>query len=437
METYTIYADRIEEVKKQLDKLAKKAARYSVPFAYSIGEEHPETVQVRDVDPVTQTIYTVNTFTVAAVDVNIECDGFIKANGWSIRARVEHGQGGNIVTGIGPKPVNPDWYKAPAHCEHCKTNRFRSITYFCENESGAIRQVGRTCLHDYTGISPATAAMWAEVRDILCSDMDCTTREWVEQGHSQMYSTEMILAHACDSIRERGYVKSSDPGSTRDQVAEKIANYAEPTAEALEEAKSIMAWITSLDAVLRKEDEDRKAAWAKAKERAIADGYTEEGFDDYTSYVSSKYICSSDYASKVGDLERNCIPLALSGYAKIKHIGRLAYMPIAYKRHLEKKARDEKRETERLEAAAASSYVGDVGQRITVKMATANLVTSWESTYGMTFLYKFTDEQGNIYIWYASRGIETRDGMTLKATVKSHNERDGVKQTVITRCKAA
>ena len=81
METYTIYADRIEEVKKQLDKLAKKAARYSVPFAYSIGEEHPETVQVRDVDPVTQTIYTVNTFTVAAVDVNIECDGFIKANG--------------------------------------------------------------------------------------------------------------------------------------------------------------------------------------------------------------------------------------------------------------------------------------------------------------------------------------------------------------------
>lgn len=112
-------------------------------------------------------------------------------------------------------------------------------------------------------------------------------------------------------------------------------------------------------------------------------------------------------------------------------------MPIAYKRHLEKKARDEKRETERLEAAAASSYVGDVGQRITVKMATANLVTSWESTYGMTFLYKFTDEQGNIYIWYASRGIETRDGMTLKATVKSHNERDGVKQTVITRCKAA
>ena len=101
METRTIYADQIEDVTKRLDKLAKKAARYSIPFAYTIGEEHPETVRVRDVDPVTQTIYTVNTFTVAAVDVTIECDDLIKANGWTIRAKVEHSRDGNIVTGIG------------------------------------------------------------------------------------------------------------------------------------------------------------------------------------------------------------------------------------------------------------------------------------------------------------------------------------------------
>jgi len=433
METRTIYADQIEDVTKRLDKLAKKAARYSIPFAYTIGEEHPETVRVRDVDPVTQTIYTVNTFTVAAVDVTIECDDLIKANGWTIRAKVEHSRDGNIVTGIGPKPVSPEWYKAPAHCEHCKTNRFRSITYFCENEAGMIRQVGRTCLHDYTGISPATATIWAEVQDIIGNGLDCMTSEWSERSSGRMHPTETILAHACDCIRERGYIKSSEPGSTRDLVAAKIADRAEPTANAMEEAKSILEWITSLDAVICKEDEDRKAARAEAKARAIADGYSEEDFDD----VRDQYYCYLDYASKVGNLERDCIPLALSGYARSKHIGRLAYMPIAYKRYLEKKACDEKREAERLTAAAASSYVGDVGQRITVKMATANLVTSWESDYGRTYLYKFTDEQGNVYIWYASRGIEAHDGMTIKATIKNHNERDGVKQTVITRCKAA
>ena len=39
-------------------------------------------------------------------------------------------------------------------------------------------------------------------------------------------------------------------------------------------------------------------------------------------------------------MERNGSSLALSGYAKAKHFGRLAYMPLAYKRYLEHKARD-------------------------------------------------------------------------------------------------
>ncbi|MBO6266973.1 MAG: hypothetical protein J6M06_01940, partial [Synergistaceae bacterium] len=87
--------------------------------------------------------------------------------------------------------------------------------------------------------------------------------------------------------------------------------------------------------------------------------------------------------------------------------------------------------------AKASEHVGSVGQRITVSAATAKLLTSWEGTYGTTYLYKFTDESGNVFIWYASRPINVADGMTLKGTVKDHNERDGVKQTVLTRCKAA
>ena len=128
--------------------------------------------------------------------------------------------------------------------------------------------------------------------------------------------------------------------------------------------------------------------------------------------------------------------LALSGYAKTKHFGRLAYLPIAYEKYLEHKARDEQWAAARL-AETASEHVGEVGQRITLTAATAKLLTSWEGMYGTTYLYKFTDAQGNVYIWYASRGIETRDGMTIKGTVKDHNERDGVKQTVLTRCKAA
>ena len=55
--------------------------------------------------------------------------------------------------------------------------------------------------------------------------------------------------------------------------------------------------------------------------------------------------------------------------------------------------------------------------------------------FGTTYLYKFADEAGNVFIWYASRPIELQERMTLKATIKAHNERNGVKQTVLTRCK--
>lgn len=390
--TFTVYAGLAEDVKKRLDRIAAKAARYCVPFSYTIGEERPEVVRVYELDHVKHEQYETERHTVAAVDFDVECEEFIKANGWTIRAKVEHGDKGNIVTPLGGKPADPAWFKAPAHCDHCKTNRFRKVTYFVEHESGEVRQVGRACLHDYTGINPATAAMWAEVQDILGGGMDRLAGEWSGCVYEEMYPVPLVLAHAYDVIQAYGYRKSDESGCTRDEVKERVLNGSKPSAEAMENAEKVNAWLVGLDQAT----DDR---W-------------------------------------IGDLERNGSSLALSGYAKAKHFGRLAYLPIAYEKYMEHKARDEQRAAARL-AETASEHVGEVGQRITLTAATAKLLTSWEGMYGTTYLYKFTDAQGNVYIWYASRGIETHDGMTLKGTVKDHNERDGVKQTVLTRCKAA
>jgi hypothetical protein len=135
-------------------------------------------------------------------------------------------------------------------------------------------------------------------------------------------------------------------------------------------------------------------------------------------------------------LERNCIPLAISGYAKASHIGRLAYIPVAYQRYIDRQEREAKWELERKAAADSSEYIGTVGERLSIRVAKVQLLTSWDNCYGTTWLYKFTDETGNELIWYASKLCEARNGCTIKATVKDHKERDGVKQTIITRCQA-
>ena len=85
--------------------------------------------------------------------------------------------------------------------------------------------------------------------------------------------------------------------------------------------------------------------------------------------------------------------LALSGYAKSRHVGLLSYMPVAYDRYMERKARKEQRR----EADARSDYVGTVGQRIILKAATVTLLSSWDGYYGTTWMYKFVDESGNVY----------------------------------------
>ena len=377
--TFTVYAELAEEVSKKLDRLAKKADAYGIQFFYSTGEEHPQLVAVREVDPVTQTVQTVSTYTVAAVGFEVECDGLIRANGWTVRAKVEHGDKGNIVTAFGGYKTKPEWYTAPPHCDHCQTNRFRSVTFFVEHEDGSVRQVGRTCLKDYTGISPATAAMWAEVQDIADRGVDCTRDEWEEYRPTPMHEVLSILAHAADVVREFGYRKSDEPDSTRERVTIRVLSGEQPSEAGLAEAREVIDWLTAMD---------------------------------------------PDAAS---DLERNCITLALSGYAKRSHIGMLAYMPVGHRRRIERQAQQEA-------AVALSEYVGEVGQRITLKAATVALLASWDGYYGTTWLYKFVDERGNVFIWRSSRPFTAENGATIRATVKEHSVRDGVKQTIVTRC---
>lgn len=382
---FTVYAHMAPEVIKKLDRIVKKAERYGVPFSYTVGDEHPQKVAVYAIDYVNNVQYVDQTFTVAGVDIDINCDGLVKANGWTVLAHIEHGEAGNIVTAIGEAEISPDWYTTPARCDHCGTNRIRTVTFIVENESGERRQVGKSCLKDYTGIAPSVALMWAEVVNIF-PNMDCSDGEWHERQPSMMYKTSTILAHAVDTIKTHGYIKSDYPNSTRNAVVELVKTDAVPSEDALKTADEMIAWLNGI-------------------------------------------------GTDVIGIERDCAPFARSGYAKIKHIGRLAYMPIAYKQYIERKAAEEAKELAREKAAKTSAYVGNIGDRVEFVAETAELVTSWETMYGRTFLYKFTDENGNVFIWFASGAFDEHNSIKVRGTVKKHEERDSVKQTIITRCK--
>ena len=97
----------------------------------------------------------------------------------------------------------------------------------------------------------------------------------------------------------------------------------------------------------------------------------------------------------------------------------------------------QKKQEAKRNADAASNHVGEIGQRITFKIASATCLTSWETEWGITKLFKIVDCSGNVFTWKTGAFIDFEKVETITGTIKAHNEFRDCKQTELTRCKVA
>jgi hypothetical protein len=101
----------------------------------------------------------------------------------------------------------------------------------------------------------------------------------------------------------------------------------------------------------------------------------------------------------------------------------------------ERLARAAQRREERLEAdRAGSAHVGAVGERREFSVLCEKSF-SFEGHYGVTYINICRDEAGNVIVYKGSQGLDKGWRFVIKATVKAHGEREGVKQTIIARPK--
>lgn len=93
------------------------------------------------------------------------------------------------------------------------------------------------------------------------------------------------------------------------------------------------------------------------------------------------------------------------------------------------------KELARQQLDGASQHIGTVGERISIE-GDIFFVARFESRFGTTHITGVKDDAGNIYIQKGTAIGYRGERVSLKATVKDHEIRDGVKQTIITRPKA-
>lgn len=385
--TYTIPMSKREEVEKLVVRYQRKAEKYGIPMEVTFGIPHAVEVKYYYNNRI------VHCDLVEAFDLSIS-DSIIRNGSYSVIAKLEHLDTANIVTTFGDVEVKEAWRHVDCRCEHCGTLRDRRLTFIVRDGNGNEKQVGRTCLKDYCGIDPNGIGLANELHNVFLDEDINECREYDPDmvRSNKAYSTLEVLSLAIAVTKAQGYVKSGMPGSNKAAMFELLARkrHHEPNAYQAE-AEAMAADIMTLT------DEDNP--W---------------------------------YA-----VLPNVKTLLEAGYCKDSHFGYIAYAPTEYKKLMKRREEQRQREAEAEAARKSSEYVGEVGKRIEVEVKDATLVTSWETDWGMTHLYKFIDTNGNVLVWFASSMIDDNDIHKVKGTVKAHNERDGIKQTVLTRCKVA
>jgi len=131
-----------EEFKKKIQKLDRKCKRHNLPqVVVNYGKmeivEHDEEK------------YPCLPITVEFEEIRVE-------GNWRVVASVEMVDDTDFTV-VNGKIENASQYKDLDfyHCDHCGVRRYRSKIIIVENPEGERKVVGRTCVKDYIGISPA------------------------------------------------------------------------------------------------------------------------------------------------------------------------------------------------------------------------------------------------------------------------------------------
>lgn len=383
---YLIHESNIERLEKKLTTIGNKCEKYGCAFTYEvIGEQF-----VKDSEGV------INRY------VEIETAGLAKVNDWVFVATVDFHDNGNVIRKCGNVEVEvPErYYTSEPVCEHCNTKRRRKDAYIVMNtKTGEFKQVGRSCLKDFTcGLSAELVAQYIAAFDSMIEG------ETVAAGwHAVEYlDTKEYLQYVVECINHFGFYSTQSERPTKSRAYE----YMMATAGKIYVPKHLEQLCNEMEEVNFKYNTTEVK---EVVEKALA--WIAEQNED------NNYI-------------HNVKVLAQQQYITYKDLGFVASLISTYNKAM----KIEQKRREQQKADSKSTFVGNVGDRIIIEIESIECVASWDTIYGTTFVYKMLDTDGNVYTWKTNKGLENKKS-TIVGTIKEHKEFRGVKQTELTRCK--
>ncbi|EAZ98141.1 hypothetical protein [Marinobacter sp. ELB17] len=391
--TFRIADIRIDLAMKKLQQLSKRAESIGMPaFGLELGEPY---------------------FVIAAGEYGM-IGGRLKMfpltvtggapviPGWNFFAKIDHEDGANVVRGFGASRAvenDPVLLKelqtCPPNCDHCSVKRARNTTFLFEktDNPGERIQVGSTCVADFSGHKTpdqlvSLATRWCELSDEFYNDEGDIGP--TSSGRSRNFDVESVLAAGLAVVRKDGHWISREAAgdfgnSSVDMVQQLLTN-----------PKIYINLV---------EEKDKAAA------KEISD-----------------WLCSDNYDVKGSLFRSNLQAIAMRGDVPFKMTGFLSSAVAVW--HNDQADLQKKKAN-----PVVSMKLGNCDEKLTLSAKVEKIIVL-ENDFGtsdMTIL-KDTASQAKM-IWFNSGKRTMFEGDTYHITgmVKSHEERDGVWQTKLSR----
>ena len=388
MKVYKCFTSDFQDLEKKIKRITKKLDKNSLKWSFEVLGESGEEVRVIDYvnrDNIPSWQFSPKDCGMVVVDVTLytfEMES-LKLGEFEVLAVIEHnaveGSNENIIHVIKENASIPVEYRTvKSHCQHCNSDRKRNKTVLLINSENEIIQVGSTCIKEYTGIDGLSIiGNYQDIHDICIEE---PAMDYDNLGKQSKYlKTLDYLTNCLNLINSEGY----------------------------------------------KKEETKNEAWDLTKKSGKNEKY-EVMAQEVITYFKSKEF-------KEYETFQNNIKIYLSNeYTKINGI--VAYAYVTYQKEIEK---DIKRAKEN-EGKKDSNYVGEVSEKIQTELTYMNSY-SFDTEWGTSYIHKFLDQNGNIFVWKSSNSVRADQGevVKIKGRIKDHSEYAGAKQTILTRCKIA
>ncbi len=416
--TYMIPEENVENLEKKFNIAARKIRKINPELEPTMTKSNHTIVlvhkiELRPCDCRSETTIKEVPYEARRVELKIPDEAVFAENNWAFGGSVEPSgvEGKNFVNvNLSGKDLGfivPSKYFTAnsCTCDYCKTNRKRNKTYLVINqETGEWKQLGKECLKLFVAGIDVDAIATFESFIKEAEDAANPGDEFFYSRRFKFVKVADALALAYAVYRERGYLATRDVAgnsndlSNKNIVQRKLTQQYGCDSDFLNITDSIRG---KIDVMTFKSDIN------------VGDVISDvEQLPDDPYYNNLKVIVANEY-----------IPL--------NKLGLLVSIPKAIERYKEEKKRQEERER----LAAESTYLGSVGEKISVNFVSGREAACCETQFGLLHIYEFKDANGNTVVWKSSSSKDIPESGTVVGTVKAHEEYNGIKQTVILRAK--